>query len=170
MDQFDQLPDGARLYVFGASRPVSPAEREALLGAVDEFLAIWQAHKVDVAAARDWRHDRFLLVGADEEVTALSGCSIDSMTRRIKELESTLGLSLFDGGAIFYRGAQGIERVSREDFARLVLEGEVGPGTIVFNNTVTSVREVRAGAWELPFERSWHAQAFPLRNPAKAGT
>ncbi|MDZ4806070.1 MAG: hypothetical protein SGI90_14520 [Candidatus Eisenbacteria bacterium] len=169
MNQFDQLPDQARLYVFGASRPVTPTERDILLGAVDEFLGVWQAHKADVVAARDWRHDRFLLVGADEEVTALSGCSIDSLTRRIKELELQLGCSLIDGGAVFYRGTNGIERVSREVFARRVAQGDVGPGTIVFNNTVTTVGHVRADNWEIPFERSWHAQLFPTPGLTEAG-
>jgi len=169
MNQFDQLPDNARLYVFGTSRRLTPAEQDLFLGAIDDFLAVWQAHQADVAAARDWRHDRFLLVGADEAVTALSGCSIDSLTRRIKELEAQMGLALLEGGHVFYRGKAGIERVSREAFSRLVAEGEVGPATIVFNNTITTVGQVRAGSWEIPFERSWHAQVFTAPKTAEAG-
>lgn len=169
MNQFDELPDEARLYVFGTSRRLTPAEQELFLGAIDDFLAVWQAHNADVVAARDWRHDRFLLVGADEAVTALSGCSIDSLTRRIKELEAQMGLALLGGGHVFYRSAAGIERVSREEFSRLVAGGEVGPATIVFNNTVTTVGQLRADAWEIPFERSWHANAFAAPRPAEAG-
>ena len=36
----------------------------------------------------------------------------------------------------------------------------VGPDTTVFNNTLTSLGDVRAGRWEVPASDSWHARAF----------
>lgn len=160
-DAFSSLPHEARLLVFSASRPLTPGEIERLLAEVDGFISGWSSHREAVTAARDWRHDRFLLVAADENVTALSGCSVDKITRRMKELGEELKARLVDNEGIYFRSAAGIERVGRAEFAGLVESGAVNEETIVFNNTVTRLGDLRAGQWELPFRNSWHARAFP---------
>jgi hypothetical protein len=162
LTDFAGLPDASRLYIFGSSRPLTADETARFLAAADEFLASWQAHKADVAAAREWRHDRFLLVAADESVTGLSGCSIDSLVNRIKAFEGEMAVRFLDGGAVFHRKGSDIVRTGRAEFIRLIESGEVGKGTIVFDNTITTLGQLRAGSWELPFERSWHAGLAPL--------
>jgi len=91
---FSLLPADARLWIFAASRPLAADESAALLARVDAFVDGWLAHGHPVVGARDWRHDRFLLVGADERATGVSGCSIDSLFRVLKELEGQLGAGL----------------------------------------------------------------------------
>jgi hypothetical protein len=159
---FDQLPAGARLWVFAAERPLDAAARERLLGVVDGFLSQWKAHGVPLTAARDWRYDRFLLVGVDEASAGASGCSIDAMVRQIEVLEGALGVALLDHGPVLFRRGDAIERLGRPEFAALARSGAVSADTIVFDNTVTRVADVRDGRWETPARASWHARAFQL--------
>ena len=63
---FDAMPDTARLWIFPATRPLSAAEGERVLAETDAFIAGWAAHGVPLTAARDLRHERFLMVAADE--------------------------------------------------------------------------------------------------------
>lgn len=164
----DILPDEARLWVFGASRPLENHEEERLLATVDRFLAQWHAHGHPLSAAREWRYGRFLLVGVDERVAAPSGCSIDALTRELKDLERALGLTLVDGGAVWYRegAADGPVRCTdRPGFGALVQEGMVGPDTVVFDGSLTRVEELRQGKWERSARDGWHAQVF-FRDPA----
>lgn len=165
---FDRMPDDARVWVFAASRDLSPDGSAALLRHVDGFLERWHAHGAPVAGARELRHGRFLLVAADERATGVSGCSIDSLTRALKDAEAELGLSLREAASlVFYRDADGAVRgVPRPEFRRLAQSGEVGEDTVVFDNTAASVGDVRSGRWERPFRESWHARAFPLGAPA----
>jgi hypothetical protein len=108
--------------------------------------------------AREWRHDRFLLVGADERATGVSGCSIDSLFRSLKHLESTLGITLLDPSPVWFRDRAGeILAVPRAEFRRLAREGEAGADTVVFDNTVRSAGDLRAGRWETHAGGSWHA-------------
>ena len=154
------LPDGARLWVFAAERPLTPAEREALLADVDAFLDQWTAHGVPLTCARDWRYDRFLLVAVDEAAAGVSGCSIDALTRKLREHEARLRLALLDNSPVTFREGDRIARLPRARFAELAESGAVGPDTTVFDNTVATVGAVRAGRWETAARDTWHGRVF----------
>lgn len=158
---FDRLPDEARLWIFGASRRLTTEEAALLLGEVDGFLETWNAHGTPLTCARDWWEDRFLLVAVDERTAPPSGCSIDAMVGVLKGLETRLDAELTGHGPVFWRGPDGeIRRASRGDFQRMADEGDVGPGTPVFDPTLTRMGELRAGKFETPARASWHGRAF----------
>lgn len=157
------LPDDARLWVFAAARPLEPAEVETLVSAVDRHVRGWLAHGHPVVGAHELRYDQFLLVAADERATGVSGCSIDGLFHVLQRVQSDLGVRLLDSTSVWFRDGDGeIRSVSRADFRGKVQAAEVGPETLVFNNTVTRVGELRQGRWETPLRESWHARAFRL--------
>ena len=160
---FDKLPSDARLWVFAAGRPLDAEERGRLLALVDGFLEQWKAHGAPLSAARDWRYDRFLLVGVDESAAGASGCSIDAMVHQLAGLERALGIELLDHGPVLFRHDDRIERLPRPAFNELARRGDVSSDTIVFDNTVTRVGDVREGRWETRASESWHARAFKLQ-------
>jgi hypothetical protein len=159
---FDSLPADARVWVFAADRPLDADERGRLLALVDGFLHQWKAHGVPLSAGRDWRYDRFLLIGVDESAAGASGCSIDAMVHQLAGLERALGVELLDHGPVLFRQHDRIERLPRPAFNDLARRGDVSSDTIVFNNTVTRLADVREGRWETPAGASWHASAFKL--------
>ena len=158
--KFDAMPPNARVWIFAADRPLGNGERDRLLEQVDGFLDQWKAHGAPLTAARDWRYEQFLFVGVDEEAAGVSGCSIDALVHGLQALESELGVRLIDHSPVLYRENGEIQRVSRADFTQLANAGSVSPQTTVFNNTLTSVGQVRDGKWEGPAADSWHGQAF----------
>ena len=162
LTDFASLPSDARLWVFAADRPLTRDEGRRLLQAVDAFLAQWKAHGHPLTVARDWRYDRFLLVGVDEDSAGATGCSIDAMVRTLGDLEQALQVQLLDHGPVLFRRGEAIERLPRPAFAALARDGGVSPDTVVFNNSVTRVGELREGRWETPARQSWHARAFGL--------
>jgi hypothetical protein len=158
---FDRLPDDSRLWVFAAARPLSPAQQAQLLAEVDGFLRRWAAHGAPVVGGRELRHGRFLLVGADERATGVSGCSIDSLFRTLGELEGQTGVPLRDASLVYFRGADGeIQAEPRPAFRERARAGGVDAETTVFDNTIGTVGDLHAGRWELPMRDSWHARAF----------
>jgi hypothetical protein len=157
---FAALPDTARLWVFAAERPLGEAERDALLADVDAFLDGWAAHGVPLSSARDWRYDRFLLVAVDEAAAGVSGCSIDALSRQLREHERRLGMALLDNAPVTYREAGDIVRLPRARFAQLAEAGELGPDITVFDNTVPTIGALRAGRWETAARHAWHGRVF----------
>lgn len=155
---FDDLPDTARVWVFPADRPLGDDSREELLEAVDGFLDGWNAHGTPLRGARDLRHDRFLIVGVDEDAAPPSGCSIDALVRVFKEKERELDVRLLDRSRVWYRAGDEIHCVSRKEFRRRADEGEIDPDTPVFDPAVTEIDRIRDGSWNPPAKESWHAQ------------
>lgn len=156
---FDELPDSARLWVFGSDRSPSPTETAHLLDRMESFLEEWTAHDRSLRAGIDWREHRFLLVGLDEEEGEASGCSIDALYDQVRRLGEELGVEMLDSGRVWLEDSQGrIRCLDRSDFGRLADAGEVGPETVVFDLTADRVAEVREGQWRRPAGDSWHAE------------
>ena len=158
--EFDELPDDARLWIFEADRKIGCDEGNTVVDGLDEFLEQWTAHGQGLFAARDWKYDRFIFVAVDQSAAGASGCSIDALYRFIKDLGNRLGASFIGNQDVSYRDGDRSLRVSREEFSRLATSGEVGPDTIVFDNTLTTVGDLREGKWEVPAGDSWHGKAF----------
>jgi hypothetical protein len=135
-------------------------EKQVVLAETDAFIAQWSAHGVPLRGAREVRHDQFVLVGVDERAAGVSGCSIDALVRRMQHVEVALGVELTNNAPVLYRDGDVIARVAREDFGALVAAGRVGLDTMVFDNTLTTVGDIRDGRWEIQAAQSWHARAF----------
>jgi len=163
---FTSLPADARLWIFAAARPLNDAEQQRLLGLVDAFLDRWTAHDHPLTSARELRYGQFLFVAVDESSAGASGCSIDAMVRSMSALEQELGVELVNHGPVLYRANGQIVRDDRPAFAERARRGEVSPDTVVFNNTLTRVADVRDGRWEVPARDSWHRRAFFNSSPA----
>jgi hypothetical protein len=157
-----RMPDSSRLWVFASPRPLTGVEAATLADRVDEFIAGWHAHGHPVAGGWSWEHDRFLLIAADEAATGVSGCSLDALYDSLKALERDLGITLLDAASrVWFRDTAGeIRALTRPDFRALAKAGEVGPETIVFDNTVASLGALRRGEWERAMKDAWQGRAF----------
>ena len=154
---FEDLPDSARVWVYGSEPALNEANTREMLAEVDRFLLGWRAHGVPLYSARNWSDDRFLTIAVDQEREGASGCSIDTLFRTLKALESTVGGQLITSGLVYYRGKDGqIRAVSRDEFTELSRKGEIDTSTEVFDLSVTQL-----GEWRARFRSragdSWHA-------------
>ncbi|HVD61831.1 MAG TPA: hypothetical protein VNC11_13240 [Gemmatimonadaceae bacterium] len=160
---FEEMPDTARVWVYGADKPVGPAAEKELLGQVDNYLTTWTAHGTPLSAARDWQEGRFLTITVDQEQAGASGCSIDGLFRTLKSIEKSLGASVVTSGLIFFRDHSGnIRSVTRDEFSELGAAGEIDGDTEVFDLSVTSLAEWRA-RFSSKAQHSWHASLLPAR-------
>ena len=155
------LPDHSRIWIFPASRKLSENEAQELTTIVESYLTSWEAHHVPVEAAQELRYNQFLIIAANPDVTAPSGCSIDDMTRAIKALGAKFDVDFFGAMKIFYRDGEHIGMVARAEFKSLAASGAVDSETIVFDNSLTRLADLRLGKWELRSEASWHASLLP---------
>jgi hypothetical protein len=154
---FTALPDNARIWVFGSDAPLTGAVADSLLAEVDSYLDQWKAHGFPLRAAREWRENRFLVIGIDPTVEQASGCSIDGLFRALQGMQKTIGAQIVGGGRVFYRGPDGAtQAVPRADFEELISSGKIAASTPVFDTSVTRLDDWRA-RFEKPLSESWAA-------------
>ena len=155
--QFSELPDNARIWIFGSDKPLTGAVADSVLAEVDSYLDQWKAHGFPLRAAREWRDNRFLVIGIDPTVEQASGCSIDGLFRALQQLQKTIGAQLVGGGRVFYRDDSGAtQSVAREEFSTLASAGKIGPKTPVFDTSLTQLDAWRS-RFEKPLSESWAA-------------
>ncbi len=160
---FDALPPGSRVWVFAASRPFEPAERERLDETISKVRGKWSIKQPGMRGCSALVEDRFLVVGADEGREMLDGCSVDAMMAWVMRLEQETGLRLVDRMTVHFRDTDGAVRsVTRPEFAALASAGAVTGDTHVFDTTVCRIEDYRAGRFEIPARTTWHGQAFGL--------
>ncbi|MCC7438388.1 MAG: hypothetical protein IT211_07795 [Armatimonadetes bacterium] len=159
---FQALPPESRLFIFSADQQLSSDQLATAIPTIEAFLGQWTVHKEDPIVGYQIRYGQFLLVGVDESKLPPSGCSIDALTRFMKELENKVEVGWLDGPEVLYRNAEGIQGTSRQQFATLAARGEVDAGTVVFNNSIQRLGEL-AENWEIAASDSWHGRAFTLK-------
>ncbi|MEJ7780144.1 MAG: ABC transporter ATPase [Daejeonella sp.] len=153
------ISENARVWIYQANRTLTDKEEGLIQQKLDEFTSQWQAHGHALAAQGEIRHRQFIILSVDEEVTGATGCSIDKSVYLMKEMENEFGLNLFDRFRIAYRIGNEVLGCTREEFEHLLSAGKVNSETIVFNNMVSSSKELQR-SWETPLKNSWHAQVF----------
>jgi hypothetical protein len=160
LSRFEKMPDDARVWVYGFDRTPDADTRARVTEVLDQFIESWESHAVRVAGTYDIVEERFLVL-AGYCTDGISGCSADSSVRVVKIIRDHLGLDGLDRSLVFFRDGDGRARsLPRTDFQREVDSGTLGPGTVVFDTTIQTVADLRAGRLETTFEKSWHAKAF----------
>lgn len=162
------LPDAARVWIHPASAPLAEETQSSLLDRLEAFVNEWRSHQKHVEGGVTVLHDRFVvLAGARIDGERPSGCAIDDASHAVDAAARALQVEWVSSLSVLYRKSDGeISAVSRGTFKDLVEKGTVTTETIVFDPSVTTLGEVRHGAFEQPAGQSWHADAFSLPTPA----
>lgn len=149
----------SKVWIYQSNRLFTETETEAIQHKLNEFTAQWAAHGQQLKAKAEIIYNIFIVLTVDEQIAAVTGCSIDSSVRLIKEIESTYGVDLFDRFNIAYKFDGEVHVISKEDFETLITIKKVTPETIVFNNLVQNLAEFEQ-KWEVPLKDSWHKLVF----------
>jgi hypothetical protein len=161
-DSFSLLPPYSRVWIFQTDRFLTDSECREIQLRLNEFIPNWASHGNGLNGGFKLEKNLFVIVGVDESQSMASGCSIDSLTRVIKELETSLNVDFFNRLAIAYENQQGkLEIVSMTAFKALISSNQVNYDTIVFNNLVASKEEFDQ-KWRTNVGQSWHANLFQL--------
>ncbi len=154
-----EISKKARVWIYQSNRHLTTTEETGIKDILYYFINQWEAHGNKLTALADIRYNRFIILAVDEEQAGATGCSIDKSVNLMKHIENEFGISLFDRFDIAYREGETIDSCGREEFEKLILNGNVTEETIVFNNLVQTISELETN-WEVPFKNSWHQSVF----------
>jgi len=149
----------SRVWIYQSDRKFTSTEENEILNKLAAFTNQWKAHGNELLAKAEIRYGFFIILTVDESQAGVTGCSIDSSVRIIKEIEQEYHVDLFNRFNIAYKVNGEVVVNSKEDFETLVDIKQVTPETIVFNNMVQNLAELET-KWEVPFQNSWHSTVF----------
>jgi hypothetical protein len=149
----------SRIWIYQSDRKFSATEEGTILKKLEAFTNQWKAHGNELLAKAEIRYGFFIILTVDESQANVTGCSIDSSVRLIKEIEQEYGVDLFNRFNIAYKLNNEVIVNNKEDFETLVNIKQITQDTIVFNNMVQTLAELET-KWEVPFQNSWHSTVF----------
>ena len=148
-----------RVWAYIISKPLSAGELQQLKAAGQDFVTGWTAHENKLSAGFNVLYDRIILVKVDEDVHNASGCSIDKLTRFVKDAEANFGIELLNRFLVAYKTNTGIEVVHASKIKDLLAENVISENTIVLNTAVANETELQN--WEQKLKDTWLSKYLP---------
>ncbi|MBE7632774.1 ABC transporter ATPase [Tenacibaculum finnmarkense] len=155
--EYNNLPSSSRVWVYQADREFNIEEVEYICAKAILFIDSWTRHGADLKGSFTLKHNQFFVLGVDESVNSVSGCSIDASVRFIKELEKELSIDLMDKMNVSFKDEDRINIVKLPEFQQLAKAKKITSQTVVFNNMVNT-KEGFETNWEVTADKSWHKQ------------
>ena len=151
---FKDIADSSRLWVYQLNRELTNLESEYLSSQSKSFLESWAAHGTGLIASFSISENRFLFVAADESKANASGCSIDSLTHFLKDMQQQMDIDFFDRNAIIYRTDGQLKSMPFVDFRDKLASGEIPSDTRMYNTVLQQKSQLKE-QFIIPAKDSW---------------
>ncbi|MEX6626101.1 ABC transporter ATPase [Tenacibaculum salmonis] len=155
--EYSNLPSNSRVWIYQSDREFNIEEIEYICAKAILFIDNWTRHGDDLKGSFTVKYNQFLVLAVDENVTSVSGCSIDSSVRFIKELENELKVDLMNKMNVSFKDGDFINIVKLSEFQQFAKTKKITSETVVFNNMVNTKEDFET-KWEVTADKSWHKQ------------
>jgi hypothetical protein len=142
-----------RAWAFIISKPLSDLQLSQVMEAGKRFVSSWTAHENKLAGSFEILYKRIIVVTVNEDVNGASGCSIDKLTRFIKETETAFAIELLNRLLVAYKNGNDVEVMHTSKIKALLADNTITENTIVLNTALANENELRD--WEQPLKNTW---------------
>ena len=162
---FEKIQDSSRIWIYQANRKFNSEEFNIISDALTAFTEGWLVHGSPMQASFSLRYDQFIIIAADEDANAASGCSIDDSVRTLKRLGSALSIDFFDRTLVAFKKDEHVFTISASDLKTKLSDGVWNSDTLLFNNLVNTKRDLTQ-TWLVPAGASWLKRYLPKQTVA----
>lgn len=142
-----------RVWTFIISKPLSKEELNSLFELGQKFVLGWTAHEQQLTASFEIFEEKIIIVKVNEAITEASGCSIDKLTRFIKETEKQFSIELLNRLLVAYKTNKGVEIVHSSKIKELLEQTKISENTIIYNTSVSD--QSGLNNWEQELKNTW---------------
>lgn len=144
----------SRVWIYQSNRTFLLSEAFVLEKMLEDFTAAWQTHGAPVKGFANLFFGRFIILMADETQTVVSGCSIDSTVKLIREIEKQFQVDLFDRQSLAFLIKEKVQIIPLSQFNYALQNNFIQTETPYFDNTVLTKKELEE-KWIKPLKNSW---------------
>lgn len=153
------IPDYARVWLYASDKVFTQEEEAIVTSWLTEFIKDWNSHGNSLTAAAQVLHHQIILFAVDESQTPPSGCSIDKSVALLRRIEKQMGISVLDGGRVFYKNHNQIQSVRLPQIKQEVEHQHIKADTLILNVQASTMKAVRENLF-IPAAQSWMARYF----------
>jgi hypothetical protein len=157
---FESLSAQSRLWIYQSDRKISKEEQQIISDTLHSFIDSWLVHGLPMTAGFTTRFEHFVIVGADEQVNAASGCSIDKAVRQMTDLGNTLNIDWFNRGNVGFYIDDEVTLISLKNLKEQFTDGRLSGSSLVFDNTIQIKSDL--DRWIVPSSDAWVKRYLPL--------
>ena len=152
--EFKDIADSSRLWVYQLNRVLTTLEKDYLSKQANSFLESWAAHGTGLVASFSIVENRFLFVAADESRANASGCSIDSLTHFLQDMQQQMKIDFFDRSSIIYNADGHLKSMPFVEFRDKLTSGEISSDTRMYNTVLKQKSQLKE-QFVIPAKDSW---------------
>ena len=152
---FEKLNKSSKVWVFQSSSEIPESLFENISIDTKNFLEELNSHGNSLNSSFKLIYNHFLIIAVENTKNEISGCSIDTIIRFVKNLELRYNLSFFDRLIVKYKEENNnIKSTSLDEFKSIYKTKKISDKITVFNNLVKNIDELK-NIWETNIHNSW---------------
>jgi hypothetical protein len=154
MNNWDQISDDSRVWVYGAKRALAPFEVSAILRRLADFCDEWSAHGTKLDCGFTVLYNQLIILAVDEKSAAASGCSIDTSVQIFREIDKQYDLDLFNRLRSYQLISEGLRGISADEIKTEVEKNTITSDTKFIDVMVASKKDI-AHSLTKPMRETW---------------
>lgn len=142
-----------KVWAYAINGNFSDAEINSIINAGKQFVQGWTAHEQKLEASFEIFKGKIILVSVNEDVHNASGCSLDKLSRFMKELGAKYNFDPLNRLLVALKKGDGVDIVHSSKIKDLLQTGEINENTVVYNTAISSHDEYMQ--WEQTLNNTW---------------
>jgi hypothetical protein len=142
-----------RAWSYVISKELNEEQLSELQNAGNAFVKGWTAHEQQLSGSFEIFKKRIIVIRVNEDIHAASGCSIDKLTRFIKQLESEFNIELMNRLLVAYRENDHVNVIHSSRIKEQLQTGTLNENSIIYNTALANQDEL--AKWEQPLKNTW---------------
>ena len=155
---FEDINSDARIWIYQSAIELN----EKQIAGISEFLISniddWSSHGAPIKGSFSIYFNRFLIIAADTNFNDTSGCSIDSSTRWIKQINADFDLDFFDRSQGYFENEK-LKFFPILEAKKFISSGKIAADTIILNNQISKKSDLDLN-WKIKASESIFKRYF----------
>tara|TARA_B100000575_G_scaffold268993_1_gene248328 strand:+ start:126 stop:614 length:489 start_codon:yes stop_codon:yes gene_type:complete len=149
-DKVKFLDPKSRIWIFSSVNELSELEKKHINKEVSKFLLLWEAHGNKIESSSYIIKSHFIFIIVNSNLASPTGCSIDKLYSKIKEIGNQLNLNFLSADQIPFKrnnSSKKIEFLKYLNFKNYVKNNQLNDECIVYDNSINILSQL--DRWEL---------------------
>ena len=151
-EKVNSYSSNSRLWIFQSLSLLTNHEKEIISNKLNNFFDNWDAHGKSLKSSSFFVYSNFLIVLVDSNKVSATGCAIDKLFNKIKDIGTKLNKSLINNNFIAYKfnNSESIYFLNLFDF-RKNIKDKLILDCVVFDNSISTIEQLKS-SWIIDLE------------------